>query len=83
MKKTVRVGGVPEHFNLAWHLANENGLFLREGIDIQWQDIPGGTGAMCSALRKGELDIAITLTEGIVADIRKTSTNRQTIVNYC
>ncbi len=69
MNKFVRVGGVPEHFNLAWHLANENGLFLREGIDIHWQDIPGGTGAMCSALRKGELDIAITLTEGIVADI--------------
>jgi ABC-type nitrate/sulfonate/bicarbonate transport system substrate-binding protein len=69
MKKLVRVGGVPEHFNLAWHLAYENGLFSKEGIDIQWQDVPGGTGAMCKALRDGELDIAITLTEGIVADI--------------
>ncbi|MBC7382924.1 MAG: ABC transporter substrate-binding protein [Bacteroidia bacterium] len=69
MKKVVRVGGVPEHFNLAWHLANENGLFTQEGIEIQWQDIPGGTGAMCKALRDDELDIAITLTEGIVADI--------------
>jgi hypothetical protein len=69
MKKLVRVGGVPEHFNLAWHLAYENGLFSKEGIDIQWQDVPGGTGAMCKALRDGDLDIAITLTEGIVADI--------------
>lgn len=69
MKKFVRVGGVPEHFNLAWHLANENGHFSNEGIEIQWQDIPGGTGAMCKALRDDELDIAITLTEGVVADI--------------
>lgn len=69
MKRVVRVGGVPEHFNLAWHLANENGNFSKEGIEIQWVDVPGGTGAMCKALRDNELDIAITLTEGIVADI--------------
>jgi ABC-type nitrate/sulfonate/bicarbonate transport system substrate-binding protein len=69
MKKKVRVGGVPEHFNLAWHLANENGLFSNEGIAIEWHDVPGGTGAMCQALRAGELDLAITLTEGIIADI--------------
>jgi ABC-type nitrate/sulfonate/bicarbonate transport system substrate-binding protein len=69
MKKIVRVGGVPEHFNLAWHLANENGLFTEKGIEIVWKDVPGGTGAMCAALRAGELDIAVTLTEGIIADI--------------
>lgn len=69
MKKKVRVGGVPEHFNLAWHLANENGLFQNEGIEIQWKDVPGGTGAMCNALRENELDIAVALTEGVVADI--------------
>lgn len=71
MKKKVRVGGVPEHFNLAWHLANENGLFSNEGITIEWHDVLGGTGAMCQALRTGELDLAITLTEGIIADILK------------
>ncbi len=67
--KAVRVGGVPEHFNLAWHLAIERGDFLREGIQINWQDVPGGTGAMCTKLRDDELDIAIALTEGVVADI--------------
>ncbi|MCC6373123.1 MAG: ABC transporter substrate-binding protein [Bacteroidia bacterium] len=65
----VRVGGVPEHFNLAWHLAMEQGLFKKNNIDIEWVDVPGGTGAMCKALRAGELDIAIALTEGIVKDI--------------
>jgi ABC-type nitrate/sulfonate/bicarbonate transport system substrate-binding protein len=65
----VRVGGVPEHFNLAWHLAIEQHRFSNHHIDIQWNDITGGTGAMCKALRNNELDIAIALTEGVVSDI--------------
>ena len=69
MIKTVRVGGVPEHFNLAWHLAIENGKFAEKGILIEWIDVPGGTGAMCKMLRNGEIDIAIALTEGVIADI--------------
>lgn len=66
---TIRVGGVPEHFNLAWHLAIENGIFEQNGIKIEWVDVPGGTGAMCKALREGELDVAIALTEGMIKDI--------------
>lgn len=65
----VRVGGVPEHFNLAWHLAIEKNIFEQNAIEIEWVDVPGGTGAMCKALRTGELDIAIALTEGIISDI--------------
>ncbi len=63
------IGGVPEHFNLPWHLAMENGSFEQAGITLNWQDYPGGTGAMTKALRAKELDIAIMLTEGIIADI--------------
>lgn len=66
---TVRVGGVPEHFNLAWHLAIESGMFKQKGIEIEWVDVPGGTGAMCKALRENEFDLAIALTEGVVSDI--------------
>lgn len=65
----IRVGGVPEHFNLAWHLAIEKKLFQQKGIEIEWVDVPGGTGAMCKALRDNELDLAIALTEGVVSDI--------------
>jgi sulfonate transport system substrate-binding protein len=65
----IRIGGVPEHFNLAWHLAIEQGHFSQAGLDIEWRDVPGGTGAMCKALRDGELDMAIALTEGMVSDI--------------
>jgi ABC-type nitrate/sulfonate/bicarbonate transport system substrate-binding protein len=67
--KTIKIAGVPEHFNLPWHLCIENGEFEAEGIDLQWTDIPEGTGKMCQMLRDGETDIAVILTEGIVKDI--------------
>lgn len=67
--KTIKIAGVPEHFNLPWQLCIENGEFESEGIDLQWTDIPEGTGKMCQILRDGETDIAVILSEGIVKDI--------------
>lgn len=67
--KTVRIAGVPEHFNLPWHLCIENGEFESVGIDLQWTDVPEGTGKMCQLLRDNQTDIAVILTEGIVKDI--------------
>lgn len=58
----MRVGGVPEHFNLPWQLALEAGE-----IDIEWVPQPSGTGAMVAGLRDGELDAIVALTEGVVA----------------
>jgi len=68
---TLQAGGVPEHFNLPWHLAIEDDAFKKAGIDLVWTDQPGGTGQMTKALRDETLDIAVLLTEGIVADIIK------------
>jgi ABC-type nitrate/sulfonate/bicarbonate transport system substrate-binding protein len=67
--KHIKIAGVPEHFNLPWHLCIENGEFEAVGIDLQWTDIPEGTGKMCQMLRDGETDIAVILSEGIVKDI--------------
>ena len=66
---TIKIVGVPEHFNLPWHLSIENGEFEAVGIDLQWTDVPEGTGKMCQMLRDGETDIAVILSEGIVKDI--------------
>ena len=66
---TIKITGVPEHFNLPWQLCLENGEFEAENIDLQWTDIPEGTGKMCQMLRDKETDIAVILTEGIVKDI--------------
>lgn len=67
--KTLRIAGVPEHFNLPWHLCIENNEFKNAGIDLQWTDVPEGTGKLCQMLRNGETDIAVILTEGIIKDI--------------
>lgn len=65
----LRVGGVPEHFNWPWHRAMQLGEFKEQGIDIEWTDYPGGTGAMTADLKKRSIDVAILLTEGAVKGI--------------
>ncbi|WP_291870780.1 substrate-binding domain-containing protein [Maribacter sp.] len=67
--KKVKIIGVPEHFNLPWHLAIEEGAFTERGIDLQWTDIPEGTGKMSQMLQNEETDLAIILTEGIIKSI--------------
>ena len=66
---TLKLGGVPEHFNLPVHLAKEHGHFEANGIQLEWTDFRGGTGQMTKALREGEVDACILLTEGIIKDI--------------
>jgi len=65
----LRIGGVPEHFNLPWHLAIEEGLFAHAGIDLHWTDCPGGSGEMARGLAEGALDLAVPLSDGAVAAI--------------
>ncbi|TMU56599.1 substrate-binding domain-containing protein [Flagellimonas algicola] len=67
--KQVKIVGVPEHFNLPWHLAIEESAFEDRGIQLQWEDIPEGTGKMAKLLENGDADMAIILTEGIVKSI--------------
>ena len=69
---SLKLGGVPEHFNLPWHLAMESGA-----IQIEWHDQPGGTGAMVAGLADGSLDVIIALTEGVVAAI---DTGREAVI---
>jgi ABC-type nitrate/sulfonate/bicarbonate transport system substrate-binding protein len=69
MMKKLTIAGVPEHFNLPWHLCIEQGLFKAAGINLDWTDVPEGTGRLCQMLRDGETDIAVILTEGVIKDI--------------
>mmetsp|Transcript_55100 Transcript_55100/g.103315 ORF Transcript_55100/g.103315 Transcript_55100/m.103315 type:complete len:309 (-) Transcript_55100:168-1094(-) len=66
---TLRVAGVPEHFNAPFHLAKERGLYEAKGIDMQWDMTPQGTGAMGQKLDAEEADVAVMLSEGAVARI--------------
>lgn len=63
----LRLGGVPEHFNLPWHLALESGQL--DHLALEWTDQEGGTGQMLAHLESGVLDIVSILTEGTVAAI--------------
>lgn len=61
-EEKIKVAGVPEHFNLPWKRASES-----KDADIEFIEFPGGTGAMCTALETGEVDVALLLTEGAIA----------------
>ena len=76
MSKHLRIGGVPEHFNLPWKLAVAGRAFDSVGVEVEFIEHPGGTGAMTAALRAGELDAALMLTEGAVLDIVTGGDNR-------
>ena len=65
----IRVGGVPEHFNLPIHLAIEGKQFESRGVQVEWTTFKGGTGQMTKALRDNEIDLCVLLTEGIITDI--------------
>ncbi|MGI9595824.1 MAG: PhnD/SsuA/transferrin family substrate-binding protein [Acidimicrobiales bacterium] len=67
--RPLKLGGVPEHFNLPWHLALESGDL--DDVQAVWEDQSGGTGQMLSKLASGDLDVASILTEGTVSAIDK------------
>ena len=67
--KKITIAGVPEHFNLPWYLSLRDKSYKKAGINLRWKDFHGGTGQMCKALRTGEVDMAVILTEGIIRDI--------------
>jgi ABC-type nitrate/sulfonate/bicarbonate transport system substrate-binding protein len=67
--KRFKIGGVPEHFNLPWRNAIEEGAFQSIGVELHWSDMTGGTGQMIKGLQAGSIDIAVLLTEGITRAI--------------
>ncbi|KAG0339415.1 hypothetical protein BG000_002170 [Podila horticola] len=70
-QNVLRVGFVPEHFSSPLHMAVELGFFEREGVVVERVCCPSGTGEMTAKLIDGSLDVAIALTEGLLAGIAK------------
>lgn len=69
MNHPLRIAGVPEPYNLPWHLAMEKAAFAKAGINLQWHTVHEGTGRMCQMLKEDELDMAVLVSEGAVRDI--------------
>ncbi|TQS32217.1 hypothetical protein Golomagni_07475 [Golovinomyces magnicellulatus] len=62
----LRIGYVPEHFSTPLHFA-----LTHYGLNATVTPFPSGTGHMVTALRAGEIDIGIGLTEGWIAGLGK------------
>ena len=71
MNNEIKIGGVTEHFNLPWSLAVEQNKFADSNVHLDWKFFAGGTGVMTEALKTGELDLAILLTEGFISAAAK------------
>ncbi|KNC82747.1 hypothetical protein SARC_04988 [Sphaeroforma arctica JP610] len=67
--KIMKIGGVPEHFNEPIYIGSEEKLY--GGRNVDFVTVNGGTGAMLSHLYEGKIDVAIALTECLVAEIEK------------
>ncbi|RCI16789.1 hypothetical protein L249_2025 [Ophiocordyceps polyrhachis-furcata BCC 54312] len=60
----LRIGFVPEHFSAPLHFAQKY-----YGLDATLIPFPSGTGHMVTAMRAGEIDVGIGLTEGWIAGL--------------
>ncbi len=79
------MAGVPEHFNYPWQIAQEAGLFEKNGVQVralkhtqtcshpkvEFTHVKEGTGAMIQMALDGKVDVVVALTEGLVASIVK------------
>ncbi|QPG97227.1 hypothetical protein C2857_005990 [Epichloe festucae Fl1] len=63
---SLRIGLVPEHFSTPLHFAQKH-----YDLDATLTAFPSGTGHMVTAIRAGEIDIGIGLTEGWIAGLGK------------
>lgn len=64
--KTLKIIGVPEHFNFPWRALIGQQPLANHGIELSWQDESRGSGQMIKALRSGEADLGIILTESFL-----------------
>ena len=65
----LRIGFVPEHFSTPIHFAQKH-----FGLSATLKPFPSGSGHMITALRAGEVDVCIGLTEAWVAGLGKEDT---------
>lgn len=65
----LKIGFIPEHFSTPLAFAQKH---YNLGADLI--PFPTGTGALVGGLKSSEIDVAIGLTEGFVADLGKAHT---------
>ncbi len=76
MIQKIIIGGVDEAFNVPWKRIVQRQPLLEYNIELSWIDFGGGTGQIMRSLNSGEIQAAIVLTEGAVADICRNKQSR-------
>lgn len=74
--KTLRITGVPEHFNFPFLLLEKEQPLRDHGVLIQWINESRGSGQMNLALRADETDLAVLLTESFLKDFEAGNPSR-------
>lgn len=74
--KTLRITGVPEHFNLPWKKVIATQPFSSRGINLEWIEESRGSGQMNKAIRNDETEIALVLTESFLQDFENGSPSK-------
>ena len=64
---TIRLAGVPEQAFIPIQLAQSEGIFSKLGLDVVWRETPEGTGKLLTLVEEGEVDVALTVTDGFIA----------------
>ncbi len=59
---------------------SHSGVFKRLGVDVEWTDVPQGTGAMIAALKDHSAHVIVALTEGLVKEMALTVDAADSIV---
>lgn len=68
---SIRVAYIPEHFSTPLFFAEQQGYYAKHNLKIEFIPVPEGTGRLIKLLNENEVDIAIGLTEGFIADVAK------------
>ena len=66
--KTLRITGVPEHFNYPLRLLERQQPLLKAGIQLVWKEESRGSGQLLLDLKNGDTDLALLLTESFLKD---------------
>lgn len=82
MTVTLKIAYIPEHFATPLFLAYEQKFFQADGLDLEFVPVPEGTGRLINLLNANEVDIAIGLTEGFIADVAKGNDKYKVIDTY-
>ncbi|CAH2353115.1 hypothetical protein CLIB1423_09S03114 [[Candida] railenensis] len=78
----LRVAYIPEHFSTPLFFAEQQKYFQDKGLEIEFVEVLEGTGRLIKLLNEKEVDVAIGLTEGFVADLGKGNETYKIVDTY-